>query len=183
MYENVLEGIKKALKMSSFCALKNTNLTFSCAGTSGILPDAMDPPPEQQGSSSESEDELNSSMEQEETSGADEGETRRLRRELLKTDVSILYESDDQDDRQGPVTRARKTSQESMEITSEQQGGEQIQSKQTPPPIPTPPLLPPVYKNPIGPMPENTARSGKKKISKPKPKYSDMIANKLLLML
>jgi hypothetical protein len=49
-----------------------------------------------------------------------------------------------------------------MEITSEQQEGEQIQSKQTPPPIPPPPPLPPVYKNPIGPMLENKAGSGKK---------------------
>jgi hypothetical protein len=92
----------------------------------------MDPPAEQHSSSSESEDVLNSSMEHEETSTADERESRRLRRELLNTDASILYESDDQEDRQGPVTRARRLDQESMEISSEQQDGVQGQSEQPP---------------------------------------------------
>jgi hypothetical protein len=129
----------------------------------------MDPPAEQHSSSSESEDELNSSMEQEETSTADEQESRRLRCVLLNTDASILYESDDQEDRQGPVTRARKMDQDSMEISSEQREGEQAQCEQPPAMIPPPPPLPPLYNYPIGPMPENKAGAGKKKISKPKP--------------
>jgi hypothetical protein len=122
-------------------------------------------------------------MEHEETSTADERESRRLRRELLNTDASILYESDDQEDRQGPVTRARKLDQESMEISSEQQDGEQAQSEQSPAmnPPPPPPPPPPMYSYPIGPMPEQKAGAGMKKISKPKPKYSNMIANKVVI--
>ncbi len=76
--------------------------------------------------------------------------SRRLRRELLNTDASILYESDDQEDRQGPVTRARKLDQDSMEISSEQQEGEQAQSEQPLAMNPPPPPPPPMYNYPIG---------------------------------
>jgi len=106
----------------------------------------MDPAREKQESSSSSDDEHDTSMEQEEQE--DERETRRIRRELLNTDPSILYESDDPE-RQGPVTRAMSSRPEHMEIPSEQQEGEAGKGEHY---IPPPPPPPPVWTAPIGPQ-------------------------------
>ncbi len=136
----------------------------------------MDSAREKQESSSSSEDERDTSMEQ------DERETRRIRRELLNTDPCILYESDDQE-RQGPVTRAMSSRSESMEVPSEQPEGEASQSEQPEhyilPPPPPPPPPPPVWSAPIGPQPESKAGTDRKKVMRPKPKYSNICVNKV----
>ncbi len=138
----------------------------------------MDSAREQQESSSSSEDERDTSMEQEEQE--DERETRRIRRELLNTDPSILYESDDPE-RQGPVTRAMSSRPESMEIPSEQPEGEASKSEQPAHHIPPPPPPPPVWSAPIGPQPESRAGTERKKVYRSKPKYSNMCVNKVAI--
>jgi hypothetical protein len=102
-------------------------------------------------------------MEQDEQE--DERETRRIRRELLNTDPSILYESDDPE-RHGLVTRAMSSRPETMEILSEQPDGEASRSELPAVHIPPPPPPPQIWSAPIASSQKaELERKGKKFIS------------------